>query len=93
MSGGANGDAGKERSQRPLPATAAAVQAATRSGFAGGRDGDHVVPREYLSLTLSFDHDVVEGAPAARFTARLKELIERGSILGEMLEPAAPHPG
>jgi pyruvate/2-oxoglutarate dehydrogenase complex dihydrolipoamide acyltransferase (E2) component len=34
--------------------------------------------REYLSLTISFDHDIVDGAPAARFTARLKELIESG---------------
>lgn len=31
---------------------------------------------EFLSLTVSFDHDLVDGAPAARFTARLKELIE-----------------
>lgn len=32
--------------------------------------------REYLSLTLTFDHEIVDGAPAARFAARLKELIE-----------------
>ena len=40
-------------------------------------DGSIVV-REYLSLTLSFDHDIIDGAPAARFTQRLKELIEGG---------------
>ncbi|MGD8464965.1 MAG: 2-oxo acid dehydrogenase subunit E2 [Anaerolineae bacterium] len=34
--------------------------------------------REYLSVTISFDHDIVDGAPAARFTQRLKELIESG---------------
>jgi pyruvate/2-oxoglutarate dehydrogenase complex dihydrolipoamide acyltransferase (E2) component len=34
--------------------------------------------REYLSLTLSFDHSIVDGAPAARFTGRLKDLIESG---------------
>jgi pyruvate/2-oxoglutarate dehydrogenase complex dihydrolipoamide acyltransferase (E2) component len=34
--------------------------------------------REYLSVTVSFDHDIVDGAPAARFTQRLKELIESG---------------
>ena len=34
--------------------------------------------REYLSLTISLDHEMVDGAPAARFTRRLKELIERG---------------
>jgi pyruvate/2-oxoglutarate dehydrogenase complex dihydrolipoamide acyltransferase (E2) component len=32
--------------------------------------------REYLSVTISFDHDVVDGAPAARFVQQLKELIE-----------------
>jgi len=32
--------------------------------------------REYLSLTMSFDHDIIDGAPAARFASRLKELIE-----------------
>lgn len=44
--------------------------------------------RDYLSLTLSFDHDVVDGAPAARFTRRLKELIESGYGLSEF--EAAP---
>jgi pyruvate/2-oxoglutarate dehydrogenase complex dihydrolipoamide acyltransferase (E2) component len=34
--------------------------------------------REYLSRTVSFDHDIVDGAPAARFTQRFKELIEAG---------------
>ena len=34
--------------------------------------------REYLSLTISFDHDIIDGTPAARFTERLKELIESG---------------
>jgi len=39
---------------------------------------EHITTREYLSLTVSFDHDVIDGAPAARFTQRLKELIESG---------------
>ena len=37
---------------------------------------EEVVPRDYLSLTVTFDHDVVDGAPAARFVERLKELVE-----------------
>lgn len=37
-----------------------------------------IAPRELLSLTLAFDHDVVDGAPAARFARRLVELIESG---------------
>jgi len=32
--------------------------------------------REYLSVTISFDHDIIDGAPATRFTQRLKELVE-----------------
>ena len=39
---------------------------------------DHIEPREMLSLTVVFDHDVVDGAPAARFVQRLVELIESG---------------
>jgi pyruvate/2-oxoglutarate dehydrogenase complex dihydrolipoamide acyltransferase (E2) component len=47
----------------------------------------HIAIREYLSLTISFDHDIIDGAPAARFTQRLKELIESGYGLGDsMLE-------
>ncbi len=38
----------------------------------------HIAIREYLSITLSFNHDLIDGAPAARFTQRLKELIESG---------------
>ncbi len=34
--------------------------------------------REYLNITVMFDHDVVDGAPAARFIARLTELVENG---------------
>jgi pyruvate/2-oxoglutarate dehydrogenase complex dihydrolipoamide acyltransferase (E2) component len=42
---------------------------------------DQVAIREYLSVTISFDHDVIDGAPAARFTQRLRELIESGDGL------------
>ncbi|HVU11281.1 MAG TPA: 2-oxo acid dehydrogenase subunit E2 [Phototrophicaceae bacterium] len=38
-------------------------------------DGQFCV-REMLAITLSFDHDVIDGAPAARFAARLRELVE-----------------
>ena len=38
-------------------------------------DGE-IEPREYLSVTVTVDHDVVDGAPAARFVHRLKELVE-----------------
>lgn len=39
--------------------------------------------REVLCITLMFDHDIIDGAPAARFTARFKELIESGYGLCE----------
>jgi len=38
----------------------------------------HIAIREYLSLTVSLDHDSIDGAPAAHFVTRLKELIESG---------------
>ena len=37
-----------------------------------------IVPREYLDVTLSFDHNIVDGAPAARFAQKFSELIEDG---------------
>jgi hypothetical protein len=45
--------------------------------------GDRIEPREILNLTLVFDHDVVDGAPAARFVERLLDLIESGEGLPE----------
>jgi pyruvate/2-oxoglutarate dehydrogenase complex dihydrolipoamide acyltransferase (E2) component len=33
---------------------------------------------EFLNLTLVFNHDIVDGAPATRFISRLSELIETG---------------
>jgi hypothetical protein len=44
------------------------------------RDGN-VVVRSILSMTAIFDHDLVDGAPAARFGMRLKELVEGGDAL------------
>jgi pyruvate/2-oxoglutarate dehydrogenase complex dihydrolipoamide acyltransferase (E2) component len=41
--------------------------------------------REHLCLTVSFDHDIVDGAPAARFIQGFKELVESGSGLAEGL--------
>jgi pyruvate/2-oxoglutarate dehydrogenase complex dihydrolipoamide acyltransferase (E2) component len=34
--------------------------------------------REYLNMTINFDHDMIDGAPAARFTQQLIDLIESG---------------
>ena len=35
-----------------------------------------IEPREILNLTIVYDHEVIDGAPAARFARRLVELIE-----------------
>jgi pyruvate/2-oxoglutarate dehydrogenase complex dihydrolipoamide acyltransferase (E2) component len=43
-----------------------------------------IVAREYLELTVSVDHDVVDGAPAARFVRRLRASIEEGACLNEL---------
>jgi pyruvate/2-oxoglutarate dehydrogenase complex dihydrolipoamide acyltransferase (E2) component len=39
--------------------------------------------REYLDMTINFDHDVIDGAPAARFARQLIELIESGYGLND----------
>ena len=41
-------------------------------------------------LTVSFDHNVIDGAPAARFTQRLKELIESGYGLEDFIVEPMP---
>ena len=45
-----------------------------KPGIVEGR----IEPRDYLCLTAMVDHDVIDGAPAARFIARLSELVENG---------------
>jgi len=37
--------------------------------------------REYLCLTLTFDHEVIDGAPAARLTSRFAEILSSGDEL------------
>ncbi|RDI71913.1 dihydrolipoamide acetyltransferase family protein [Halopelagius longus] len=43
-------------------------------------DGD-IVPRKVLTLSLSFDHRVVDGAIAARFTNKVKEYLSNPKLL------------
>jgi pyruvate/2-oxoglutarate dehydrogenase complex dihydrolipoamide acyltransferase (E2) component len=45
-----------------------------------------IEPREILNLTVSFDHDIIDGGPATRFVKRLVELIESGYGLDEMVD-------
>jgi pyruvate/2-oxoglutarate dehydrogenase complex dihydrolipoamide acyltransferase (E2) component len=56
------------------------------------RDGE-LVERDWLCLTISFDHEVVDGAPAARFVRRLVELLEDAHGLpvpDPVPQPASP---
>jgi pyruvate/2-oxoglutarate dehydrogenase complex dihydrolipoamide acyltransferase (E2) component len=48
-----------------------------------------IEPRELLNLTVIFDHNVINGAPAARFVHRLVDLIESGYGLAEGQPQAA----
>lgn len=43
-----------------------------------GVHNGRIAIREYLNVTLDFDHDIVDGAPAARFGQRFRELVESG---------------
>lgn len=64
----------------PLHSVCLTVGSVTaKPGVVDGR----VEPREVLALTLSVDHDLVDGAPAARFARDLRELIEEAAVLSE----------
>lgn len=54
----------------------------TKPGVVDGK----IEVREYLCLTLTVDHDIVDGAVAVRFTQRLKDLIESACLLDERAE-------
>ncbi len=54
-------------------------------GLRLGQDG-----RETVALTLTFDHDTVNGAPAARFVRRFARSLERGELIGEGAREVRP---
>lgn len=56
---------------------------AVRPGFVDGA----VVPRDMLAVTLSVDHTIIDGAVAARFMERLRELVESGFGLPQEESP------
>ncbi|MDD5095241.1 MAG: 2-oxo acid dehydrogenase subunit E2, partial [Dehalococcoidia bacterium] len=43
-----------------------------------GVAGEEITIREYMTMTVLFDHDVTDGAPVFRFVRRLNELLENG---------------
>lgn len=50
----------------------------------------HVVARSMLPLTVTFDHSVVDGGPAARFTATFWSLTESAAALDASHEEGLP---
>lgn len=42
--------------------------------------------REHVCLTASFDHDIVDGAPATRFMSQLAASVKSGNILEQEME-------
>ena len=44
-------------------------------------NGGNIAFRECLHLTLSLDHDIVDGEPAAQFSRTFIDLLESGSLL------------
>jgi hypothetical protein len=45
--------------------------------------GDHVEVRDVLDLTLTIDHNVVDGSPATRFAADLRQVLHTAAVLPE----------
>jgi pyruvate dehydrogenase E2 component (dihydrolipoamide acetyltransferase) len=52
-----------------------AILGVTRHAWKPQWDGSQFVPRLMLPLSLSYDHRVIDGAAAARFTAYLATLL------------------
>jgi pyruvate dehydrogenase E2 component (dihydrolipoamide acetyltransferase) len=44
-------------------------------------NGETIVPRLLLPLSLSYDHRVIDGADAARFTRRIAEMLENPLVM------------
>jgi pyruvate/2-oxoglutarate dehydrogenase complex dihydrolipoamide acyltransferase (E2) component len=72
----------KNQSMWFIPLSAATV-AVTVGGIVSRpcvQDG-RLETKDYLCLTISFNHDIVDGAPAARFIKRFSELLMIGELL------------
>lgn len=42
---------------------------------------DDIVIRMMLTLSLTYDHRIIDGAPAAQFLQRIKQLLENPALL------------
>ena len=62
------------------PECAILAVGALRRVFVPDEDGNPVV-RSEMKMTLSFDHRIVDGAPAARFLQDVKRYLENPVIM------------
>ncbi len=51
--------------------------------------GGQLENREVLCLTLTFNHDIIDGAPAARFVRTISEWLSSGDLVLEAVGHAA----
>jgi pyruvate/2-oxoglutarate dehydrogenase complex dihydrolipoamide acyltransferase (E2) component len=49
------------------------------------KSGDSIRKEQYLQMTISLDHDIIDGGPAARFSAYLVDLLENANGLTELV--------
>jgi pyruvate/2-oxoglutarate dehydrogenase complex dihydrolipoamide acyltransferase (E2) component len=52
-----------------------------------------VTARDVLDLTIAIDHNVVDGAPAARFAAGFRELLESAAVISPSSSALQAHRG
>ena len=52
-----------------------------RPGVVETPDGDEIAVRQYMNLSISVDHRLVDGASAARFLVHMKRLLENPGLL------------
>lgn len=50
--------------------------------------GDRIEVRDVLDLTLTIDHNVVDGGPATRFAADLRHLLHTAAVLPPQADPS-----
>jgi hypothetical protein len=45
------------------------------------KENDQIIEKEHLCMTVSFDHNIVDGAPASRFLKQFAETVKSGNFL------------
>ena len=52
-----------------------------RPGVVETPEGDRIEVRQYMNLSISVDHRIVDGATAARFLVHMQQLLENPGLL------------